>query len=181
MSWTAAQQAGLKKEWEDLSVEFFGAANAWWGAIADAAREPDLSPEVGRKEAQLDSVIARMRLYSERVRDLVESQASGGLLDDLAALSSEIADEKRTLEKLRSEAVTREEQGDSLNPKVTASPYVNILGLNRTFRQSTWTTLLVVSIVFAALALGLIGYLVFRIVTLAPGEPLISAPGLSYG
>jgi len=45
-----------------------------------------------------------------------------------------------------------------VNPKITQSPYVNILGLRRNFRQSTRVGLIVASSIFGALALGMLGY-----------------------
>jgi hypothetical protein len=68
--------------------------------------------------------------------------------------------------------MTRDEQAYSVNPKITNSPYVNILGLRRSFRDTTQTGLIVASTLFGILALGLIGNGIYAI----RQKGIISAP-----
>ncbi len=86
-------------------------------------------------------------------------------MERLSASLQEVAELRDTLADLQAQAVTRTEQADSVNPKVTPSPYVNILGLQRTFRDSTRQGLLLASIVIGALALIALGFLVVAFVS----------------
>ena len=83
----------------------------------------------------------------------------------LSELMTEAEEQRSVLARLQSEAGTRTDQADSLNPKVRSSPYTNIMGLQRTFRSGTRTAILIVAIVFAVLAVATLGYLVWRVVS----------------
>lgn len=73
-----------------------------------------------------------------------------------------LAESQQTLQDLLAKQGTRDEQASSVNPKVTQSPYVNILGLRRNFRQNTRVGLIVASVAFGVLALGALGYYITR-------------------
>lgn len=119
----------------------------------------------GQSQAAVEDVLRRWRQYSEELRAQSETVMSNeGVMDALAMLVSQVADEKSTLAKLQSEAVTRTDQADTLNPKTRPSPYTNILGLQRTFRGPTRTGVLIASIVFGVLALAVLGFLTYRVV-----------------
>jgi phage-related minor tail protein len=80
---------------------------------------------------------------------------------DMTAISQKaasLAELKHELQEVRSKQITRDEQAGSVNPKITQSPYVNILGLRRNFRYNTRVGLIVASVAFGALALGALGY-----------------------
>lgn len=117
-------------------------------------------------QAALEDVLRRWRLSIDRLRAKSETLTqSEGLLDSLNQLIATVQEESSLLSKLQSEAVTRTDQATSVNPKVVPSPYTNILGLQRTFRQSTRNNILIATIVFAVLAIGIAGYAGFRAFT----------------
>lgn len=81
--------------------------------------------------------------------------------NDMTSISQKaaiLAEQKQILKELQSKQITRDEQASSVNPKITQSPYVNILGLRRNFRYTTRVGLIVASVAFGALALGALGY-----------------------
>jgi phage-related minor tail protein len=81
--------------------------------------------------------------------------------NDMTSISQKaaiLAEQKQILKELKSKQITRDEQASSVNPKITQSPYVNILGLRRNFRYSTRVGLIEASVAFGALALGALGY-----------------------
>lgn len=176
MPWTVDNQEIAKKHLQDLSGEYWTAYAVWQQAVVDAVREPAQS-KVGAAVANVQNKIQAWRSF---VRELQESSneavAHGDVLTDLNALAAEVAEQKETLKKLRSEAGTREEQSDSLNPKVKPSPYVNILGLSRTFRDNTRFGILMASIVFGVLCLGLIVALAYiSMQKLAASQPTVQS------
>lgn len=74
-------------------------------------------------------------------------------MESLSLLAAQNADYKARLSELRNQALTRSDQADSVNPKIRSSPYTNLLGLHRVFRDSTRFGLLMSSIVFGVGAL----------------------------
>jgi hypothetical protein len=86
---------------------------------------------------------------------LSKSQADITIVSQKAALLAELNQE---LKDLKSKQITRDQQAVSVNPKITQSPYVNILGLRRNFRYNTRVGLIVASVTFGVLALGVLGY-----------------------
>jgi hypothetical protein len=82
-------------------------------------------------------------------------------MDELGQLVTRLADDKVLFDQLSAEAGTRTNQSDTVNPKIQPSPYTNLLGLQRIFRQSTQTGILIASIIFGILALAVLGYLVY--------------------
>jgi hypothetical protein len=74
-------------------------------------------------------------------------------MESLSLLAAQNADYKAQLSELRNQALTRSDQADSVNPKIRSSPYTNLLGLHRVFRDSTRFGLLMSSIVFGVGAL----------------------------
>ena len=82
-------------------------------------------------------------------------------VDTIGVLATQVADNKVILQKLRSEARTRVDQANTVNPKIVGTPATNILWLNRNFRSSTRTTLLVSSIVFGILAAVGFAYFIY--------------------
>ena len=69
-----------------------------------------------------------------------------------------LAESQQKLNDLLAKQGTRDQQASSVNPKITQSPYVNILGLRRNFRQNTRVGLIIASVAFGVLALGALGY-----------------------
>lgn len=158
MRWTESDHRGAEQESEQYAAEFNEKWMAWKNAVQSGA------PTAANNQAVVEEVVRRWRqnvaLLRQKSDDIMSNE---NLMDDLGQLATQVADEKVTLHRLRGKAVTRGDQADSVNPKVRASPYTNLLGLNRVFRDSTRFSILIASIVFGVLSLGSLGYLVYRI------------------
>ena len=171
MPWTPQNQADAEQRATAFAAEYSDAQTAWLNAIRSGA-----SPVAAK--GRVDDVVKR---WQKSVSDL-ENQSDvimsdQNTMDSLGQLATQLAEEKATLSKLRGEAVTRSDQADSVNPKTKASPYTNILGLRRTFRESTRFGILIASILFGVLALGALGFLGYRSL-----EPMASSsPSVSSG
>jgi hypothetical protein len=154
MPWTQEMHATALGKRDGLVQEYQTALAAWQNGVQ--AGNP------AQYEAQVQDVLRRWRQFTNELRDQSEAAtANQGVMDLLGQLVAEVGEQQQTLARLRSEAGTRADQADSLNPKVRPSPYTNILGLQRTFRESTRTVLFWVAIVFGALAVGLLGYIIY--------------------
>ena len=94
--------------------------------------------------------------WNKAVQDsITASQTDMTTISQKAATLAEL---KHQLKELKAKQITRDEQAGSVNPKITQSPYVNILGLRRNFRYNTRVGLIVASVAFGAIALGALGY-----------------------
>lgn len=159
MPWTLTDQAAAEKVAHNFESEFNDKMTAWRNALLSGGQGQ------GQGQGAVDDVLLRWRQSVNSLKSQSEIiLSSESVMDSLGTLANEIADEKNTLQRLRNEAVTRSDQSDSVNPKVRGSPYTNILGLQRTFRESTRFNILMVSILFGILALGALGALVVAIV-----------------
>ena len=164
MPWTPQNQTDAEARAASFATEYDDASTAWLNAIRSGA-----SPVAAK--GRVDDVITRWQASVsalENQSDVIMSDQ--GTMDSLGQLATQLAEEKAVLAKLRGEAVTRGDQADSVNPKTRASPYTNILGLRRTFRESTRFGILIASILFGILALGALGFLGYRSL-----EPVISS------
>jgi hypothetical protein len=98
-----------------------------------------------------------MRSWSDFVNTLQTDSdtiaSNENAMESLSLLAAQNADYKARLSELRNQALTRSDQADSVNPKIRSSPYTNLLGLHRVFRDSTRFGLLMSSIVFGVGAL----------------------------
>ena len=158
MPWTDQNQRDAEQEAAGFEAEL----NEKWAAWANGL----VAGNPGSGQAAVEDVIRRWRKSLEALKGQSDAiMSDDSVLDSLGQLANQVADEKRTLAKLRSESGTREEQSDSVNPKVRPSPYTNILGLQRTFRSSTRFSILIASIVFAVLAICAVAYLAYRVVS----------------
>ena len=156
---------------EDYNTAF----TTWISAVQTLATNPKLSGAAATAKLQVDNALAAWRadIQSRRVMNTTN-------IDELSRLAASVAEEKETLRQLREKDGTRTVQAASLNPKVTASPYVNILGLRRNFRHNTKIGLIIASSIFGALALGSLGYLVYRMVSegaIMKPSPILQAGG----
>jgi hypothetical protein len=164
MTWSNELQMEAERRLAGFSSEFHAALEAWQQSIQSSVTDTSLSTKVVQLETAMKDVLRRWRLFLQGLREKSETAVHNqGIMDVLQNLVAQVSEEKQTLEKLRSEAGTRADQADSLNPKVRPSPYTNILGLQRTFRDSTRFAILITSIVFAVLAIAVLGFLVYRI------------------
>jgi len=154
MSWSTEQQESATVKMQQFQQQFESALSVWTNGLQ--TNNPQQS------EQQVQEVLRRWRGFTEELQSQSESvTANQGVMNILADLVEEILEQKRILARLKSEAVTREDQANTLNPKNVNSPYTNILGLNRSFNSSTRTSILIATIVFGTVALvllGLIGY-----------------------
>jgi len=169
MPWTPQNQADAEQRAAAFAAEYNDAQTAWLNAIRSGA-----SPVAAK--GRVEDVVNQWRKSVselEQQSDAITSNQS--TMDSLSQLATELAEEKAVLAKLRSEAVTRGNQATSVNPKIKGSPYTNILGLRRTFRDSTRFSILMASIVFGVLALGAIGFLGYQ--SIAPLVPSSSQSG----
>jgi hypothetical protein len=159
MPWTQSQQIAVESTAAGFASEYATAVNTWTNAIQAGGG-------AAVAEARVQDVIQRWEGFVQNLQnssDIVTSNESA--MDKLGQLASQLADDKQTLARLKSEANTRGEQADSVNPKTRPSPYTNILGLQRMFRPSTRHAILVVSIIFGVLSVGLMGYLGYAMIT----------------
>jgi hypothetical protein len=177
MPWTKEMHDTAQGRLNSIVQEYQTALAAWQNGAQ--------SGNPAQYEAQVQDILRRWRQFTNDLRGQSEAAtANQGVMDLLGQLVAEVGDQQQILARLRSEAGTREDQADSLNPKIRPSPYTNILGLQRTFRESTRTTIFWIAVVFGALALGGIGFIAttllgpvfakFRLTTPA-------SPGTSFG
>lgn len=162
MSWTQANQDAAVAQMIEYIEQTNAAFEAWYNSLQ--------SGQQNQSQAALEEVLRRWRASLAQLRAESDSlMANDGQLEAMGAIVKEVSDLQATLQKLQSESGTRTDQAVSVNPKVTVSPYTNILGLQRTFRSSTRTGLLIAAIVFACLAIGLAGYIIYRLLGPAIG------------
>lgn len=178
MPWTADQQKAAKEKVAAFEAEYAAAIAGWQNNVQGGSE--------GQFEAQVQDILRRWRQFTSDLQEQSSmATADQGVMDLLAATVAEVEEQKQILERLRSEAGTRSDQADSLNPKVRPSPYTNILGLQRTFRSGTRTGILILSIVVGTLSLAALSYLVYNVVSKpTAGAALESAtrtPGLVGG
>jgi len=142
-----------------FNMQYKAAHDSWISNVQLALLEPAKSITVGPSKAQVDSVLASWRAAVDEGRKVSDAAtANSTLIDELARISSQVATERDTLRQLHSKQRTRTDQVKSVNPKITQSPYVNILGLRRNFRHNARVGLIVASSIFGALTFGLLGY-----------------------
>lgn len=173
MSWSAEQQLDAELQLAGFSTEFTEAYLAWENAAIGGNSD--------QGEAHMADVLRRWRAYTNTLQtqsdSIIENQ---GVMNRVGELLTELSEQKGLLKRLQSEAGTRSNQADSLNPKIRPSPYINILGLQRTFRDSTRIGILIASIVFGILAIGALGLLVYSVVA-SGGIVVKSATSVSGG
>lgn len=151
--------------------EFHQAFEAVKEKIATGATDDDVMSSY----IAVSEVLRRWRAHSDSLQNEVMDSSH---LDEFQRKLAELADQREILARLESEAGTRANQATSVNPKVTASPYTNLLGLQRTFRAPTRTALMIVGIVFAVLAIATLAFLVVQLVmTRGGGATYIAAGG----
>jgi hypothetical protein len=155
MPWTQEMHVAAQGRLNGLVQEYQAALADWQNGVQ--------SGNPAQHEANVHDVLRRWRQFTNDLRAQSEAAtANQGVMDLLGQLVAEVGDQQQILARLRSEAGTRVDQADSLNPKVRPSPYTNILGLQRTFRDSTRTAIFWVAVVFGALALAVGAYGVVR-------------------
>ena len=174
MPWTKEKQERAEADTLAIAFEFVAVYENVKEKIATGASDA----EVMAAYTAAAEVLRKWRAQSDGLQAEVTNSTH---LDTLQRKLVELTDQRAILARLESEAGTRVDQADSVNPKVTASPYTNILGLQRTFRSPARTGLMIAGIVFAALAvLGLV-FLVIRLVMTGGAPSSYAAAGGGRG
>ena len=166
MPWTDANQTAAQQVADNFATEYASAVDAWTVALRSGGNA------VAAKGRVTDLVTRWRKSVNdlEQQSDVIMSDQTA--MDQLGQLATQVAQERGTLAKLRSEAGSRNVQADSVNPKEKTSPYTNILGLRRTFRESTRLGILIASLVFGVLALVALGVLGYAL-----SGPIVAAAG----
>lgn len=155
MSWTTVKQADEEFKHNTLKIEFTQRMEEWKNAMSGG--------QINQGQAAVEDTITRWRAHQLHLQESSSAlTGNDSVMDKINILATKLADEKTVLQQLRSEAVTRSDQAESVNPKIRGTPYTNILWLNRTFRSSTRLALLILSVIFSALALAVIVYIVIQ-------------------
>jgi hypothetical protein len=163
--------AANQQKLDDFAAEFKEAQESWRSAIMAGSG-------AAVAQTRVDDVLRRWRAFVNGLERQTEAAiAQDGVMTRLSDMLTEAEEQRAVLARLQSEAGTRADQADSLNPKVRASPYTNIMWLQRTFRSSTRTAILIASVVFAVLAVAALGFLVWRVMS---GGELVR-PGAMVG
>jgi hypothetical protein len=143
----------------NFNTQYKTAYDKWLFDVQTALLDPSKANTVGPAKSRVDAVLTAWRAAVDDARKLSDATtANSSFIDELSRISSQVATERDNLRQLQAKQGTRTDQVKSVNPKITQSPYVNILGLRRNFRHSTRVGLIVATSVFGILALGLLGY-----------------------
>ena len=171
MPWTKDKQEKAEMDSMAFAGEFHQAFEAVKEKISTGATDDDVMTSY----IAVSEVLRRWRAHSDSLQNEVMDSSH---MDEFQRKLAELADQREILARLESEAGTRVNQAISVNPKVSPSPYTNILGLQRTFRAPTRTALMIVGIVFAILAVATLVFLIVRVVmTRGGGATYIAAGG----
>ena len=156
--WTDELHSAAEQEMNGFVAEFADAMTAWTSATAAGNSD--------QGQARVDDVLRRWRDFTGRLQTgSLLAAANGNVMERLTTRLTEVSELRDTLAGLEARVGTRTEQADSVNPKVKPSPYVNILGLQRTFREGTRNALLIASIVIGVVALAVLGLLIWQFVS----------------
>lgn len=155
--WTDELHSAAEQKLNAFAAEFADAMTAWKSAAAAGNSD--------QGQARVDDVLRRWRDFTGNLQTgSLLAAANGTVMERLTTRLAEVSELRDTLADLQGRVGTRTEQADSVNPKVRPSPYVNILGLQRTFRDETRTGLLIASIVIGVVALAVLGVLIWQFV-----------------
>lgn len=165
MSWTREHQEEKIARLIELNNSVTSNIEAWKSSVQTAMGNTEAA-DVTSKKLAVDGSMSQFREFVNYLRTQTDQvTANGTTIDEIARLAAEVAEEKENLRRLKEKYGTRSEQAQSVNPKVTQSPFVNALWLRRNFREDTRFGLIVASIVFGILALGSMGFLIYSMVT----------------
>lgn len=166
-NWSQGQQ--------DAAVaQMFGIAEKFTAAYEAFINE---APNPASKQTVLN-VLAEWREFNNHLSQALNEQGSSGV-DTIGPLAEQVVEQKQILQDLKVRAGTREEQVGSLNPKMTPSPYVNILGLQRTFRPETRTAILWTGVAFGFLTLCVLSAMIYMFVVrgIVPTPTMVGGGG----
>ena len=164
-NWSQGQQLEAEAGMMAIALKF--------GAAYETLLHNPPSPEW--KQPVLNT-LAEWRSFNENLSTVLHEQDSS-VIDTIGPLAEQVVEQKQILQELKTVAGTRDNQVSSLNPKSTPSPYVNLLGLQRTFRPGTRTAILWVGVFFGFLTLCVISAMIFMFVT----RGIVATPVLTGG
>ena len=150
-TWTPAQQAAAEEKVGATEANFLAAYEKYVHE-GQSAKQPLLN------------ILADWRDTNNTLSAQLYEQDSS-VIDTLGPLAEQVVEQKEILKKLQGIAGTRDEQVGSLNPKSAPSPYVNLFGLQRTFRPGTRTAILWTGVFFGFLTLCVLSAMIFMFVT----------------
>ena len=151
-NWSKSQQDAATAQMFGLAEKFTAAYEAFiHEAPNPALRQPVLN------------VLAEWREFNNSLSTTLNDQGSSGV-DTIGPLAEQVVEQKQILQDLKVRAGTREDQVSSLNPKTAPSPYVNLLGLQRTFRPGTRTAILWTGVAFGFLTLCVLSAMIYMFV-----------------
>jgi hypothetical protein len=158
MPWDEEKQLAATLKYFEFMEEFNQRFGAWTGVLQSGA-------DGTTALAAVDDTLTRWRAHVDGLRVTAQDVLnSPTMIDEIQRLVGQVAENEALLKELKSKAITREEQGESVNPKVRDSPWTNILGLDRTFRPATRTNIIIASIFFGVLALFTLVFLIYRMI-----------------
>ena len=150
-TWSSAQQTDAEEKFAGLATKF------------DTTYETYIHQGVSAKQPVIN-VLAEWREFNSTLSSELFEQDSS-VINTLGPLADQVVEQKEILKKLQGIAGTRDQQVSSLNPKSAPSPYVNLLGLQRTFRPGTRTAILWAGVFFGFLTLCVLSAMIFMFVT----------------
>lgn len=171
--WDSAHQDAATARFFDILKEFNATYDGWLQALQTGQQT--------QGQVQTEDVLRRWRTELERLRaesDMLS--ANQDTLDRLSSYSTQVTEQREILRELRSKQITRADQADSLNPKTKATPYTNILGLQRIFRPATRTAIMIAGIVFAVIAIAVLGYIMYATLSGRVGVASGPSSGSTY-
>jgi hypothetical protein len=151
-NWNQAQQ-------DAAIANMFGLAEKFRKVYEDFIHEP---PNPASKQPVLN-VLAEWRDFNNSLSNTLNEQDSS-VIDTIGPLAEQVVEQKQILQELKVRVGTREDQISSLNPKTAPSPYVNLLGLQRTFRPGTRTAILWTGVAFGFLTLCVLSAMIYMFV-----------------
>ena len=153
MTWTADEQRRAEARNQSFKNDFNERMKRWKNTVGAGQQD--------QSQAAVENTLNQWRAHMHGLQKSSDSLVGNtSVMDNISILATQVADEKATLKKLRSESGTRSDQVASVNPKITSTPSTNILWLNRIFRKSTRLYLLIFSIIFGTLAVAGLVYFV---------------------
>ena len=151
-NWNQAQQ-------DAAIATMFGLAKKFTAAYETYLHNPP-TPEWRQP---VINILAEWRDYNDSLSHTLNEQDSS-VIDTIGPMAEQVIEQKQILQELKVRAGTRDEQVSSLNPKTTPSPYVNLLGLQRTFRPGTRTAILWTGVAFGFLTLCVLSAMIYMFV-----------------
>jgi hypothetical protein len=166
-NWSKAQQ-------DAATAQMFGIAEKFTAAYEAFINE---APNPAAKQPVLN-VLAEWREFNDSLSTTLNEQGSSGV-DTIGPLAEQVIEQKQILKDLKVRAGTRDEQVGSLNPKTAQSPYVNLLGLQRTFRPGTRTAILWTGVAFGFLTLCVLSAMIYMFVVrgIVPTPTMVGGGG----